>query len=239
MYTLLSAADYEKMIHFASIIAKPTEDKRSLIQRELATQFGYDESIFWYADEQGNLFDPQIYGFSDKVLFDYINEFSHYDFLHPQKNFSLFQTKRALRLSDLVNPSLYEDSTFYYSFMKPYGYYDEMVICLFHEGTCIGVIGLARQENSGVFTSMDRKRFQLLSDLIAANLSPQQSKECPLLSKRENEVVQLLKDGKTNQAIARELFISQNTVKKHIQNIFQKYNVQNRTQLVRKIWQVH
>jgi LuxR family maltose regulon positive regulatory protein len=52
------------------------------------------------------------------------------------------------------------------------------------------------------------------------------------LSKRELEVLRLLAEGLTNQQIANKLFISIRTVKKHVENIHGKLNVQNRTQAV-------
>lgn len=55
------------------------------------------------------------------------------------------------------------------------------------------------------------------------------------LSQREFELVQLLRTGKTNKEIAEELYISINTVKTHLQHLFDKLNVNNRTQAVFKI----
>ena len=52
-----------------------------------------------------------------------------------------------------------------------------------------------------------------------------------LLTEREMEVVNLLLRGLTYEEISRQLFISINTVKRHIQNVFKKLDVKNRTEL--------
>ena len=50
------------------------------------------------------------------------------------------------------------------------------------------------------------------------------------LTKREYDVLMELSKGKTNHEIAKDLFISEHTVKKHIGNIFSKLNLSNRTE---------
>lgn len=52
------------------------------------------------------------------------------------------------------------------------------------------------------------------------------------LTRRETEILQLLLKGYTYRLIERELFISTGTVKTHVQNIFRKLGVHNRTGLV-------
>lgn len=52
----------------------------------------------------------------------------------------------------------------------------------------------------------------------------------PQLSDREREVLILMAEGKCNQEIATELFISEGTVKYHITNILSKLQVSDRTQ---------
>jgi DNA-binding CsgD family transcriptional regulator len=48
------------------------------------------------------------------------------------------------------------------------------------------------------------------------------------LSEREAQVLRLVAAGKTNRAIADELFISEKTVARHVSNIFDKLGVSNR-----------
>jgi DNA-binding CsgD family transcriptional regulator len=60
--------------------------------------------------------------------------------------------------------------------------------------------------------------------------------ECELnrlgLSKRELEVLQLMAQGLSNQEIAGHLFVSLNTIKTHSSKLFEKMEVQRRTQAV-------
>lgn len=52
------------------------------------------------------------------------------------------------------------------------------------------------------------------------------------LSQREIEVLQLMSEGLSNKEVARKLFLSVPTVKSHVENIFRKMNVNDRTQAV-------
>jgi DNA-binding NarL/FixJ family response regulator len=55
------------------------------------------------------------------------------------------------------------------------------------------------------------------------------------LTARENVIMGLLKEGKTNKIIARELELSSNTVKVHVHNILRKMQVTNRAEAASKI----
>lgn len=52
------------------------------------------------------------------------------------------------------------------------------------------------------------------------------------ISEREREILDLIASGSTNSVISTRLFISQNTVKWHLKNIFGKLGVSNRTSAV-------
>jgi DNA-binding NarL/FixJ family response regulator len=52
------------------------------------------------------------------------------------------------------------------------------------------------------------------------------------LTIRENEVLSLLSKGKSYSSIAEELYVSVNTIKTHVKNIYEKLQVKNRDELI-------
>ncbi len=55
-----------------------------------------------------------------------------------------------------------------------------------------------------------------------------------LLTKRENEILDLLAQGYRNKEIADQLFLSPNTIRAHIFNIYEKLHVQSRVEALNK-----
>ena len=54
------------------------------------------------------------------------------------------------------------------------------------------------------------------------------------LSQRQTTILQLISKGKSNREIAEDLYISEHTVKSHLQTIFRILSVSNRVECVRK-----
>ncbi|WP_017444059.1 response regulator transcription factor [Gayadomonas joobiniege] len=58
------------------------------------------------------------------------------------------------------------------------------------------------------------------------------SEKMSQLSAREKEVLKCIIQGLTNSAIAKELYVTENTVKFHCKNIYLKLSVKNRVELI-------
>ena len=59
-----------------------------------------------------------------------------------------------------------------------------------------------------------------------------QTEEERVITRREEEVLQLIADGCSTPEVAEKLYISQKTVKNHLASIYQKLDARDRTQAV-------
>jgi LuxR family transcriptional regulator of csgAB operon len=73
---------------------------------------------------------------------------------------------------------------------------------------------------------------EILTKCVMENRSKNTShnRDESVLTSREIEILAMIATGSKNEEIAEKLFISPNTVKTHIYNIFKKINVPNRLQ---------
>ena len=81
-----------------------------------------------------------------------------------------------------------------------------------------------------------------LTSVLFASITPEDVAERGgqrVLTAREHAVVRLLAEGRTNEEIASELFISAATVKTHLSNTYEKLGARNRYDAVVKATQRH
>jgi DNA-binding NarL/FixJ family response regulator len=84
--------------------------------------------------------------------------------------------------------------------------------------------GLRQVFNQSIFVAPDRSPSQ----------TPEPSpEELPALTRRELEILQLAGEGHTNGAMASMLWVTEQTIKFHLSNIYRKLKVSNRTEASR------
>jgi DNA-binding NarL/FixJ family response regulator len=90
----------------------------------------------------------------------------------------------------------------------------------------------------GIFACLEKQRFEratfaaTIQDATAAGRAD--SGGIARLTRRERDVMVLLVRGLTNKGIAREMVISENTVKRYLKSIFAKLDVDSRAAAVAK-----
>jgi len=89
------------------------------------------------------------------------------------------------------------------------------------------------------FSSGPKQHIMILIERVSQDLRTDQLVEFEKLTPRENEVVHLLLEGKTNKEIAVYIEIGEYTVKDHIKRIMRKHGVNTRAGIVAKVLQSH
>jgi DNA-binding NarL/FixJ family response regulator len=105
----------------------------------------------------------------------------------------------------------------------------------FAAGAVAYVLKRARPEDlASAFRQVFSPSLYLANGRVAAQVPAKSSEEEDVgLTRREREILQLVAEGGTNGDVARRLWVTEQTVKFHLANIFRKLDVTNRTQASR------
>ncbi len=92
------------------------------------------------------------------------------------------------------------------------------------------LIDAIRNVHSGQSYIQPNMTRELVKEFNRVTLHEKDKNEDNNLTSREIEVLELIAEGMINKEIAKQLYISEKTVKNHVSNIFKKLNVSDRTQ---------
>jgi DNA-binding CsgD family transcriptional regulator len=145
----------------------------------------------------------------------------------------------AIRLSDVISRPRLVNSRIYAEWFRPLGIEAELEVGITRSRTRTRNFVLDRAH--GDFSARDRAVLDLLRPHLrrihemtelrrAAGAS--QPDDLDRLTAREGEILELVAAGLTNAAIAERLWVSPGTVKKHLENVYAKLGVANRTAAV-------
>lgn len=176
----------------------------------------------------------------DNILARYMDEFSAVDSLHW-----LYNAKRPLtyRTSDYLSENEFENTTYYKEFYEPFNVHHGAQMVFASGGSCLGLLTLFRAKDQPNFSDTEIFFLDNIKDHMSARLrqensnKPSSEHDCTALMKkyeltrRECEILELLYEGKEKEEIAEELFIAENTLRRHIYNIYVKMGIQHRWQL--------
>ena len=215
----------------------PNQQKEQLkaeVLHILAEYFGYEHMLFWDITENDLHEAPTCLNIGEYTLTDYLTIYKYYDPLHP----SNMQNQPAIQLMQ-HNKNISSDKKMFYThyFLHSNSYKDEMVMYLYDYDKPTAAIGFLRKDGEGHFTNRDMWILayvkKIVENLYLLNcfVKPMQLSH---ITEREEELLHYVCKGYKNADIARKLFVSENTVKKHLQNLYRKLQVTSRTQLASK-----
>jgi DNA-binding CsgD family transcriptional regulator len=133
-------------------------------------------------------------------------------------------------LSDFYTPQQWHNTGIYADYFAAFGIEHDMMLCISAPAGRSRRLILFR--GRGVdFDGRDR----LLLSLLRPHLNElyqdleRARRPVPILTTRQWELLHLVASGRTNAEIAQELVVSKDTVRKHMENIFARLHVTNRT----------
>ena len=92
------------------------------------------------------------------------------------------------------------------------------------------IAGAVRMASTGDTALSPQLAASMLDEVRKLDMAP--SREDRVVTKREEEVLQLIADGCSTSEVADQMYISQKTVKNHLASIYQKLDARDRTQAV-------
>jgi len=135
-----------------------------------------------------------------------------------------------LKLSDFLRGPLLRRNPWYEQIMRPSGVESQIKVWLPAGQGVVRGFFLLRDRGRRDFDERDRAILGVLRPHLAAVRERWERRRAhPLLTGRENEILQLVADGLTNGEIADRLVISPGTVRRHLENVFDKLGVHTRT----------
>lgn len=163
-------------------------------------------------------------------------EFAHQ---HPSVNhYRATRDGRPVLISDFLSRAQFHRLGLYSEFFRPIPVEHQLSVTLAVNGPI--VVGIAFNRATKEFDETDRAVLAVLRRPLlnamrrararATDLPVQQGEK--LLTSTERNVLDLVADGLTNQAIAHRLCVSSRTVAKHLEHIYRKIGVSNRAAAV-------
>lgn len=202
-------------------------------------------AIFYLRDPDIGTISYHLMNVNPAVHNNYKKFFKDTDPLHP-RHFS-GNMRKVVSFSDKVPAPETRYSDFFQNFMENHKIRDIVDIFFRNDNEILAGITLIRGKSDPRFTKEDlsliRKVHPLLEYCLIKFYLPlrgnirHNSKVYFGFTNRENDVVEMIKEGIGNQELANRLAISVPTVKTHLKHIFKKAQVSSRAELLAKLYE--
>lgn len=226
------------------------DDIRPLFFQRLKSIIPFEYASLFFIDD----FYQESYGLGDPICFP---EF----FKEAEKEYPKYADEdelswivhstesKLLRESDVLDEQTRLNSSLYKECYKDFDIYDTLQYTLYYQQKVFGILTLFRTSAQGAFDTenmfylrnigmhLNKICYQLCYPEAKSSISTSLNFSDYALTSREKEIIQRLIQFEDNEEIANALDIRENTLHKHLQNIFRKCDVQSKWELLRKLTQ--
>lgn len=241
------------MIHLTDDV---TEMRKHFLS-VLSVLLEFDHASFYIQENENPYGSPLGINLSQKDLTDYIDKYSGTDPYTPFLGVFL-DANTTFRSSDCTFTANIENTKYYRLVWKPKNIKYSLLMPLSVNKSWLGSVNLFRSSDKNDFTEIEMEITNILRQHLQTRLwrekcfqekqnaerenagkphTPpiQKISDQYALTNRECDVISLWIKGFTDCEICDHLFISNNTLKKHISNIFRKLEINSRVELLKII----
>lgn len=227
---------------------RENETMRTQLMSKLTLFLPFDAASFYLsssADDQ-KLCSPVLYNLEKSFGDTYLEQYETLDY---SKGLMFTGRSMVYRESDIIPDEKRVRTDYYQLFYAPYSFHDSLHLSIANQERFLGILSLFQLKEKGRYTHEDIEKLGLFTAHLETRLFQDYEKEAKQsdklslreatekfhLTKRETKVLRYLLDGLENEEICEKLFITNNTLKKHILNVYRKLNINNRVQLFKLI----
>ncbi|RQS13644.1 LuxR C-terminal-related transcriptional regulator [Burkholderia sp. Bp8998] len=203
--------------------------------------------VFYRLDLSGEPADFELFGMPEAMHRTYIARYRMLDPLHPSRCAS--GVHAVVTLASQLPDERRDASAYWTRFLRRHGVTDVVEIWLRDDaGRTVGAFSLLRfgtgdadgNRTAGRFAPGEIDALARLQPVAEAALVPLLRARRGIhrigceerLTYREEQIARLVRDGRSNKEIARDLALGQPTIKTHLMRMYRKLGVSNRTELV-------
>jgi len=225
----VNASQVRALGRFAS--AQTVSDVIALALEE-APAITYGNAVGVYLFERGGV-DVHSIGASEQAISKYLSLPPGSDMLVARMQ----EINLPVHEQSIFAPDEWRSQPLYECVAGPFGFEHYLVAPLIGRGEIVGALTLARGKGEPAFTQADLTATAMTTAYLSVALAYSRQCETSILvslsqlTEREKQISVFVAKGLGNLEVARELGISENTVKKHLKSVFSKLGVSRRTEL--------
>lgn len=199
--------------------------------------------VFYRLDASGEPADFELFGMPESMHRTYVARYRMLDPLHPSR--CAADEGAVVTLASQLPDERRDASAYWTRFLCRHDVADVVEIWLRDAGVTVGAFSLLRlgatgEGAAGRFVPGEIDALVRLQPVAEAALSPLLRARRGIhrigceerLTYREEQIARLVRDGRSNKEIARDLALGPPTVKTHLMRMYRKLGVSNRTEMV-------